>query len=79
MKTEMVDISTDFIQLDQLLKWIGVTDTGGQARFLIDEGNVKVNGVVSNIRRKKIFPGDRVRIGNQEYLVVRENEQNHAD
>ncbi|MHC1761842.1 MAG: RNA-binding S4 domain-containing protein [Negativicutes bacterium] len=79
MKTEMVDISTDFIQLDQLLKWIGVTETGGQARFLIDEGNVKVNGVVLNIRRKKIFPGDRVKIGNQEYLVVRENEQNHAD
>ncbi len=79
MKAQMVDIATDFIQLDQLLKWIGVTETGGQARFLIDEGNVKVNGVISNIRRKKIFPGDRVIIGNQEYLVVRENERNHAD
>ena len=79
MKTEMVDIATEFIQLDQLLKWIGVTETGGQARFLIDEGNVKVNGVVSTIRRKKIFPGDRVMIRNQEYLVVRENEQNYAD
>ena len=79
MKTQMVDIATEFIQLDQLLKWIGMTETGGQARFLIDEGNVKVNGVISNIRRKKIFPGDRVKIGNQEYLVVRENERNHAD
>ena len=79
MKTQMVDIATEFIQLDQLLKWIGMTETGGQARFLIDEGNVKVNGVVSTIRRKKIFPGDRVMIRNQEYLVVRENEQNYAD
>jgi len=79
MKTERVDIATDFIQLAQLLKWIGATETGGQARFLIDEGSVKVNGVVSKIRRKKIFPGDRVKIGNQEYLVVQETGPNHAD
>ena len=79
MKTQMVDIATEFIQLDQLLKWIGVTETGGQARFLIDEGTVNVNGVISTQRRKKIFPGDRVMIGHQEYRVVRENEQNHAD
>lgn len=79
MKNEIVAISTDFIQLDQLIKWIGVTETGGQARFLIDEGKVNVNGVVSLQRRKKIFPGDRVMIGIQEYIVIRENEQNHAD
>ena len=79
MKTETVAITTAFIQLDQLLKWIGVTETGGQARFLIDEGQVRINGVVSNQRRKKIFPGDKVRIGTQEYSVVQEIEQSHAD
>ena len=39
---EEVKISTEFIKLDQFLKWTGVCDTGVDAKFLIIDGNVKV-------------------------------------
>lgn len=74
MNTETVKISTELIQLDQLLKWIGLAETGGQARFLIDDGKVQVNGEVVRERRKKIVPGDQVMIGKQIYVVQRETE-----
>ena len=54
MKREFAEISTEWIQLDQLIKWLGITETGGQARFLIDDGQVAVNGVIVRERRKKI-------------------------
>jgi ribosome-associated protein len=72
MKRETAEIITEFIQLDQLLKWLGITETGGQARFLVDEGRVAVNGVVVYERRKKIVPGDLVCVDAQEYLVVKQ-------
>ncbi|NMC32348.1 MAG: RNA-binding S4 domain-containing protein [Veillonellaceae bacterium] len=72
MKREIAEITTEFIQLDQLLKWLGITETGGQARFLVDEGRVTVNGVVVYERRKKIVPGDLVCVDAQEYLVVKQ-------
>jgi ribosome-associated protein len=74
MNVETVRISTELIQLDQLLKWIGLAETGGQARFLIDDGKIKVNGEVVRARRKKIVPGDQVMIENQIYIVQRETE-----
>lgn len=51
---EEVKISTEFIKLDQFLKWTGVCDTGVDAKFFITEGNVKVNGELE-IRRGKNF------------------------
>jgi ribosome-associated protein len=71
---EIVAVSTDVIQLDQLLKWMGLTETGGQARFLIDAGKVQVNGQTVKERRKKIYPGDCVMIDGQEYRVLRDTE-----
>ena len=53
-------IKTPFIKLDSLLKFAGLTGTGGEAKFLIAEGLVKVNGEVCLMRGKKIYPGDRV-------------------
>ena len=71
MKREFAEISTEWIQLDQLIKWLGITETGGQARFLVDEGQVAVNGAIVFERRKKIVPGDLVCIEGVEYLVVK--------
>lgn len=57
---ETVKIKGEYIQLNQLLKVIGWCDSGGAANALIDDSQVKVNGVVELRRRNKIFPGFKV-------------------
>ena len=57
---ERAEIKTDFIKLDSLLKFAGLTGTGGEAKYVISEGMVKVNGEVCTMRGKKIRPGDKV-------------------
>ncbi len=57
---ERAEIRTDFIKLDSLLKFAGFTGTGGEAKYVISEGMVKVNGEVCTMRGKKIRPGDKV-------------------
>ncbi len=61
------------IRLDQLLKHEGVVATGGQAKRLIQEGEVQVNGQVEWRRRRKLSAGDRVRVGDVELIVCSEN------
>lgn len=58
MKT--VIISTEFIRLDSLLKFEGLIETGGMAKYVIQEGLVKVNGEVCTQRGKKLRDGDTV-------------------
>ncbi len=55
-------ITTEFIKLQDLLKFAGVCDTGGEAKVVIQEGEVQVNGAVCTMRGKKIRPGDRVQL-----------------
>ena len=62
MKTEKVKIRTEFIKLDQLLKFAGLCDTGGFAKELVQQGAVKVNGEVCTMRGKKLRPGDVVEV-----------------
>ncbi|MCR4644330.1 MAG: RNA-binding S4 domain-containing protein [Oscillospiraceae bacterium] len=62
MKTEKVKIRTEFIKLDQLLKFAGLCDTGGFAKELVQQGAVRVNGEVCTMRGKKIRPGDVVEV-----------------
>ncbi len=57
---EIVSIKTEFIKLDSLLKFAALVGTGGEAKLVINEGMVKVNGEVCTVRGKKIYPGDRV-------------------
>ena len=57
---EIIQINTDFIKLDSLLKFAALTGTGGEAKYVINEGMVKVNGEVCTMRGKKIYPGDQV-------------------
>ena len=63
MQEERIKIHTEFIKLDQLLKFSGAAETGGMAKEMIVEGDVSVNGEVCTMRGKKIRPGDRVEIG----------------
>lgn len=64
-----VKIKTEFIKLDSLLKFAGITDTGGFAKELVQQGNVKINGEVCTMRGKKIRPGDIVSVDNYELHV----------
>ena len=62
MKTTEIKINTPFIKLDQLLKFAGLTETGGNAKEVIAEGRISVGGEVCTVRGKKIFPGDTVEV-----------------
>lgn len=62
MKTERVAIHTEFIKLDQLLKYAGIAMTGGEAKEIIAEGAVALNGEPCLIRGKKVYPGDVVTV-----------------
>ncbi len=62
-------IQTEFIRLDALLKLAGVADTGGQAKWMIQDGTVSVGGEICTQRGKKIRPGDTVTVGDQTITV----------
>lgn len=57
-----IKIETEFIKLDSLLKFANLVQTGGDAKNLILDGQVKVNDEVVTQRGKKIRPGDMVEI-----------------
>jgi ribosome-associated protein len=69
METINVTIKTPFIKLEQLLKLAGLTDTGGFAKQLIQDGRVLVNGEGCTMRGKKIRNGDKVTVENYEVIV----------
>lgn len=60
MITKEIKITTEFIKLDQLLKFADVVDSGGMAKILIKESAVQVNGEINTMRGKKIRSGDIV-------------------
>ena len=57
-----IKITTEYIKLDQLLKFSGIADNGGFAKEIILDGLVKYNGEVCTMRGKKVYPGDKVLI-----------------
>ena len=59
---EIIKIKTPFIQLQQLLKFADVVEEGADAKILIQEGYVTLNGETETRRGKKIYPGDEVLI-----------------
>ena len=65
----IVTIDTEFIRLDAMLKLVGATDTGGQAKFAIQNGMVKVNGEVCTQRGKKMRQGDTAEMNGRTYQV----------
>ena len=66
---EKVKISTEFIKLDQFLKWIAVVDSGSEAKEVILDGKVKVNDEVQTRRGRKIYPEYKVEIFDKTYIV----------
>jgi len=64
------DTSTsDALRLDQFLKLLSLAETGGRAKLMIQNGEVKVNGEIETRRRRKLSVGDVVEVGGQRLLV----------
>ena len=62
-------IDTDFIRLDSFLKMCDAVQTGGHAKIVIQEGEVKVNGEICTSRGKKIRSGDSAEFERVIYIV----------
>lgn len=67
---ETIQIDTEFIRLDALLKLAGAVGTGGQAKLLIQDGQVLVNGETCTMRGKKLHPGDTATLNGVTYEVT---------
>ena len=70
MESYNIKIHTEFIKLQDLLKFAGAVETGGDAKLIIQEGRVAVNGEICLMRGKKMYPGDTCSIDNELELVV---------
>lgn len=72
MEKQIIFIDTEFIKLQDLLKFAGLVETGGQAKILIQDGYVTVNGEICTMRGKKIRNGDIVTL-DDDILEVRQS------
>ncbi|MDE5583834.1 MAG: RNA-binding S4 domain-containing protein [Ruminococcus sp.] len=67
---ETITIKTDFIKLDALLKFASLVNSGGEAKIIIQNGEVLVNGEVCTMRGKKIRSGDKVQYKGKEVIIA---------
>ena len=67
---EKITIETEYIKLDSLLKFAAVVGTGGEAKYVISEGMVTVNGEVCTMRGKNLRPGDKVSFQGLDFEIV---------
>ena len=65
-----VAISTEFIKLQDAMKYANIVYSGGEAKTLIQEGEVLVNGEVCTMRGKKLYNGDKFTFDGQTYLIT---------
>ena len=66
-------ITTEYIKLDSFLKAVNAVGSGGEAKLIIAEGDVRVNGAVELRRGRKLRPGDRIELGGHAFLVERQH------
>lgn len=69
---EAVAISDDYIKLGQVLKLAGMVGSGVEAKVVIQDGQVKVNGEVDTRRGRKVYPQDTVEYGGRQVVVINE-------
>jgi ribosome-associated protein len=65
-----IKIDTEFIKLDSFLKFTGAATLGSEAKFYIQNGDVKVNGEVEIRRGRKLYQRDRIKFQEEEYIIV---------
>ncbi len=59
----------NYIKLDSFLKWQNLVETGGQAKLIIQDGQVRVNNKVETRRGRKLVEGDKVTVGGRTIVV----------
>lgn len=72
-KMKTITITTEFIKLQDLLKFANLVESGGIAKECVQNGEVSVNGEVCTMRGKKIRPGDDVCFEGRHYTVAYED------
>ncbi|PKK94602.1 MAG: S4 domain-containing protein YaaA [Tenericutes bacterium HGW-Tenericutes-5] len=65
-----VKITTEYITLGQLVKFLSLVGSGGEVKFFLSENEILINGEIDNRRGRKIYPNDLVAINNQRYKIV---------
>ena len=65
-----VVIHTEFIKLQDAMKYANAAESGGMAKTAIQEGDVLVNGETCTMRGKKLYPGDTFTFLNNTYLIT---------
>lgn len=66
---DQIQLKDDFIKLGQALKLAGLVETGVEAKIVIQDGEVKVNGIVETQRGKKLVDGDVVEYNGQQFSI----------
>lgn len=69
MKIDRIKIDSEYIKLQDLMKFCGLVGTGGEAKIVIQNGEVKVNGEVCTMRGKKLRAVDKVEFDGTEIIV----------
>ncbi|MFC7395126.1 S4 domain-containing protein YaaA [Scopulibacillus cellulosilyticus] len=70
MQQVKINSDQDYMTLGQLLKYIGVISTGGQAKWFLSEHSVMVNQELENRRGRKLYDGDQVEIEHHGEFIV---------
>ena len=65
-----IKIDTEFIKLDSFLKWAAIVSSGAEAKILIQNGEVLVNGEVCTQRGKKLRTNDCITFEDIEYKII---------
>lgn len=65
-----IEVGPEGIRLGQLLKYAGAVDTGGEAKALLESGDVEVNGEVEARRGRQLGPGDEVHVHDRTWRLV---------
>ncbi|MGY0373844.1 S4 domain-containing protein YaaA [Clostridium sp. JNZ J1-5] len=65
-----IKINTEIIKLDSFLKWSGIASIGSDAKFYIQNSEIKVNGEVETRRGRKLVKGDTVEFEGEVYKII---------
>jgi ribosome-associated protein len=71
MKKKEFRLKYEYIELIKLLKLLGIAESGAHAKFLVEEGEVMLNGKRETRKRAKLRAGDRIRIQDWEIVIVK--------
>lgn len=65
-----IELYSEPVELNKILKFEGIVGSGGEAKMVISDGQVKVNGEIETRKRKKIVSGDIIEFNAKQYKVV---------